>query len=146
MDEVIIPDVIEPILGWRSFHYGQDNDDAPWWPCSTTRAVLWYEGELEAKCDARGEHKAPQAGCTCGIYVSDKREVPADYSPILAVVELWGTVVKHDKGYRAQKARIKMLWSEEELTEIDEQTIREMCDRMNVPRLIGKDALADWNV
>lgn len=53
-------------------------------------------------------HDAPAIGCTCGFYA-----LPSDVEPwgegtdyVTLMVELSGSVIEHDKGYRAQHQRV----------------------------------------
>jgi hypothetical protein len=50
------------------------------------------------------DHYAPHDGCTCGIYATKSPEL-TDWCPgVYGEVYLWGTVVEHDFGWRAQYA------------------------------------------
>lgn len=79
------------------------------------RDVVWPRGRpMEARCVPGGEpprHRAPQPGCTCGIYSHHPhRAVEAlvgyrDHDSVLGVVEVWGRIEVHEDGFRAQRAR-----------------------------------------
>jgi hypothetical protein len=53
-------------------------------------------------------HEAPQAGCTCGVYAAKSlahlRTAGYTQYGIHGEVNLWGTVVEHETGWRAQFA------------------------------------------
>ena len=68
-------------------------------------------GRAEAAHDA---HDAPQANCTCGVYASRSfehlRTTGYVRYGIHREVNLWGTVVEHELGWRAQFAYPKTLF------------------------------------
>jgi hypothetical protein len=81
-----------------------------------------YEGDDVASCEKDkvgwggfsflGDHEVPDPRCTCGFYgVPHKhaKEVMADYQSgtfCRLEVELFGRVIKHERGYRAQRQRV----------------------------------------
>lgn len=55
-------------------------------------------------------HSAPSPGCTCGFYALKYRPGPARaITEALAEVELFGVVIEHENGYRAERQRILSL-------------------------------------
>jgi hypothetical protein len=59
-------------------------------------------------------HRAPREGCSCGFYAFKDLSLLAsqclpDDTIVFGRVELAGTVIEHDLGYRAEWARIKEL-------------------------------------
>jgi hypothetical protein len=59
---------------------------------------------------ARG-HEAPQYDCQCGFYATkEPDEQWATYSVVYGKVALWGRVIEHERGYRAQYAYPLELW------------------------------------
>ena len=106
-----IPDYISPIIGWRVWR----------WDASRLRSLNgkpWSSGQpLAAKCGAGNAHDAhepPQADCTCGVYAAKSldhlRQIGLDRYGVLGEVNLWGTVVEHELGWRAQFAYPKSLF------------------------------------
>ena len=117
-----VPDYIEPMLGWRVWHVEERGIT------SITRAIYWPERKpLEAQCYKAdllvdqinlgiGNHNAPHEDCTCGIYAtSDIHKVDriitqhnrARYRGkyrLLGIAALWGKVIEHREGWRAQYA------------------------------------------
>ena len=69
--------------------------------------------DLIAACDLV-EHIAPDVECTCGIHAADEpallwtylhgRDEPATVARVLGRVALWGRVVEHEHGWRAERA------------------------------------------
>ena len=72
-----------------------------------------------AKQDFRANHNSPGAECQCGIYATDRRSTAEEYGNILARVALWGKVVSHDLGYRAEFAYPQVLF-------VDDSSLSEM--------------------
>jgi len=107
---VSVPDYISPIVGWRVWRWDATG-------LKSLNGKPWSPGQpLAAKCGARNAHDAhepPQADCSCGVYASKSREHlrGTGYEPlgIGGEVHLWGTVVEHEFGWRAQFAYPKSL-------------------------------------
>jgi hypothetical protein len=63
---------------------------------------------MEAKCIASANHEAPQAHCSCGVYAAKSLEQLRHLGyagvGICGEVYLWGRVVEHSFGWRAQFA------------------------------------------
>jgi len=63
----------------------------------------WSYGTTEAKCHW-ADHQAPAMDCTCGLYATTS---PTVYiCSIGGRVELFGKIIVHEHGYRAQYARV----------------------------------------
>jgi RNA polymerase subunit RPABC4/transcription elongation factor Spt4 len=101
-----IPDYVSPVIGCRAWDWdGQQlkslNGEA--WP---------FNRVLSAKCP-KTVHQSPADDCSCGIYSAKSYEhLKSIYSPDCLVhgeVWLWGKVVEHDLGYRAEFAYPKSL-------------------------------------
>src|SRR4051812_35893805 len=110
------PDAIEPIRAWRVWRASIDGVAGH----ATLRSLAdrwtpWRPGEaLEARSPS-GAHLAPSAECTCGVYAHKTRTAAIKHAhtvagAILGEVELWGKVVEHEHGYRAQYATPRALW------------------------------------
>lgn len=109
------PDYISPIRSYRVWQWevaGLRSLNGEFWPPNKP---------LEANCrvcdfalgrsrygKVNGPHDAPYKTCTCGIYASKSlehlREYGYDRFRIHGRVSLWGTVVEHQRGWRAQYA------------------------------------------
>jgi len=103
-----VPDYISPIIGYRAWQ----------WDATGLRSLcgeLWHPGRpLAAGCNvsvrgmAHHVHDAPEMSCTCGIYAAkshaDLRSAGYTGFGIHGEVYLWGTVVEHELGWRAQSA------------------------------------------
>lgn len=103
----------DPIVGWRTWYVDREGDTllrSPSFP-----VFLWpARHRAEAAClgserRAQSDHYAPDVDCTCGLHAS--REAPPDaVSGSLSVltvtgqVSLWGLVIPHEHGWRAEYA------------------------------------------
>jgi hypothetical protein len=105
-----VPDYISPIIGYRVWRWNaaglRSLNGKPWSPCKP----------LAAKCGAgkaHDAHEVPQTDCTCGVYAAKNlehlRQFGYEGRGIHGEVYLWGTVVEHELGWRAQFAYPKSL-------------------------------------
>ena len=114
-----LPDLIEPIVGfrnWRVFRTGPAAGvlSSPYLP------VLWSEPVVRAECRRwrspedllREPHPAPHPDCGCGIraYQTPTGDFSkVDYRAVSGIVTLWGRI-EIDRGeMRAELARIEAL-------------------------------------
>jgi len=99
---------IEPIVAWRTWSLTGRSDGSslllrpvagrsrPWRPMHP----------VEAGCKHTRLHASPNLDCTCGLHgthgldILRRTRCPA----VLGRVALWGRVIEHDHGYRAQFA------------------------------------------
>lgn len=111
----------EPIEGWRAWRLRRTEDGlriAPttprpdWEPgvpihatCSGahTREYMIYNPELAEF------HRSPEPGCTCGIHAMKdprrlRRSRPGKTAGVIGTVAMWGRVIEHTKGWRAEFA------------------------------------------
>jgi hypothetical protein len=120
----IVPDGITPIEGLRIWTYTFDGargrldpvgvgdvGPSPWDGAGSTwvRAVC-----LRDDVFGPADHEVPSESCTCGFYAVKEL---AHLMPLFAIgatvvgrVELAGTVIEHEIGYRAARARILELF------------------------------------
>jgi hypothetical protein len=107
---VKIPDLISPIVGHRVWRWDTNG-------LKSLNGEPWSPGKpLAARCRAGNVHDAdepPQADCTCGVYAAKSldhlHKIGLDRYGVLGEVNLWGSVVEHELGYRAQFAYPKSL-------------------------------------
>jgi hypothetical protein len=108
---VKIPDLISPIIGHRVWRWDaaglRSLNGKPWSP----------RQPLAAKCGAGNAHDAhepPHFDCTCGVYAAKNiehlRQLGYEGRRIRGEVHLWGAVVEHELGWRAQFAYPKTLF------------------------------------
>lgn len=133
-EEVTVPDFMEPIVGWRFWLVNGDNHLTGWgnpsirghvWPCYEPSVAVhrgYYPCNGQVLChDRRNGVVASYNGC--GHYALKSIDMLSSivqdiicYSHakrerlIIGQVNLWGTIVEHTKGYRAQFAYPKMFF------------------------------------
>jgi hypothetical protein len=110
----------EPILGWRAWRLHRNEAGglriapttprADWEPgvamharCSGahTRMYMVFNPELEAA------HRSPEPGCTCGLHaMKDPARLArgSRSAGTIGRVAMWGRVIEHSKGWRAEFA------------------------------------------
>jgi hypothetical protein len=93
------------------------------------RAIM---GPFLQAADCTSAHEAPGQHCECGYWAVKTREqadaVRAAYSvPVYGRVQLWGRVIEHTEGDRAQHARILELFTH------TEDEARALSERYGVP-------------
>jgi len=114
----------EPIVGWRQWNFMY-----PHFLANLGYDTIYVPREkIEARCEQedQSEQQAPHLTCTCGIYAYKEkprllREIRNTYGRPLAPpfsglrlvygeINLWGKVIEHEDGYRAQFGYPKRLW------------------------------------
>jgi len=110
-----VPDYISPLVAYRVWQWDNTGLKSlcgePWHPAQplAARCRVYSAGTVVGRAEAAHDaHDAPQANCTCGVYASKSLEHLrttgyARYG-IHGEVNLWGTVVEHEQGWRAQLA------------------------------------------
>lgn len=96
----------EPILAWRAWALTgrRDGTDLLLRPVAG-RSRPWRPLEIaEAACKHARLHAAPNVDCSCGLHATHEADVlrRARCPAVLGRVALWGRVIEHDEGYRAQ--------------------------------------------
>lgn len=137
-----LPDVIEPIVGfrnWRIFRSGPAAHglSSPYLP------VLWSEPVVRADCrrwrspeDLLSEpHAAPHHDCGCGIRAyhaptSDFSKV--DYRAVSGIVTLWGRIEIDRDEMRAELARIEALGVYVRWSRRQQEAVREVAGNLGV--------------
>lgn len=118
-----VPDVAGVIVGWRTWRILGPRDYLNWKgePLLDSRAVWPRDGHLKARhvIDGRGDadHTAPDPHCVCGIYAvasatdlvgqpgAARRTSLLGGRSVAGKVALWGRVIEHEHGWRAEYAR-----------------------------------------
>jgi preprotein translocase subunit YajC len=105
-----IPDYISPVVGHRVWRWNEAG-------LKSLNGETWLPGQyLEARCRvapaarhiAEAANEVPHRKCTCGIYAAKDsahlREIGYADHGVCGEVYLWGTMVEHRLGWRAQFA------------------------------------------
>ena len=114
----------EPIVGWRQWNFMY-----PHFLANLRKDTIYVPREkIEARCEQEdhSEQQAPHLTCTCGIYAYKEKprllgEIRITYGRPMAPpvsglrlvygeINLWGKVIEHEDGYRAQFGYPKRLW------------------------------------
>ena len=118
--------VREPIVGWRQWNFmyphflanlGNDTIYVPREKIEAHCEQYSTPGTLALRKD-HSEQQAPHLICMCGIYAYKEkprllREIGKPNSGLRLVygeINLWGKVIEHEDGYRAQFGYPKRLW------------------------------------
>jgi hypothetical protein len=107
----------EPITGWRFWNLSEERMGPRLQPAGAGVDAWQPRRRVEARCGVpallrvgRNRHSAPDVRCRCGIHASRSLEViepsrPAwPPTPVVGTVALWGRIVEHERGWRAQFA------------------------------------------
>ncbi len=141
----LVPDRINPVIGWRMWRIANGaiwsiNVDHVRWPVRDILvARCWMRFQDKGETEVGWTiipHAAPQHSCGCGIYAG-VRELLTEYVQagyvfqhtehpvIFGEVSLWGVVVEHQRGWRAQIAyprsfRVPDEWAEDKYSGLTE--------------------------
>ena len=109
-----IPDYISPVVAYRVWRWKetlQSLNGEPWLPGRHVEARCRVA--LAARHTTEAVNEVPNRKCTCGIYAAKNsehlRRVGYADRGVCGEVYLWGTVVEHTLGWRAQFAYPKHL-------------------------------------
>jgi hypothetical protein len=99
----------DPLVGWRIWRL--ERRDGALTLVSMTRALAWPHREaMRARCGRFERHAAPDLSCRCGIYATGSVATLARSgvfdvdTAVVGTAALWGTVVDHELGARAEFA------------------------------------------
>jgi len=111
----------EPIRAYRAWRHRPPAQSArleSFGGQTTWTPKRWMRAECKVM-RAMGTHAAPASGCSCGIYATKDLALVAglrllavvgnETSVMIGIVELAGTIIEHDFGYRAEYARVAAL-------------------------------------
>lgn len=97
---------LEEVEGWRAWSVVER--DGAYVLSSLTRAEAWEPGRPFTATCSRNQHDAPAARCSCGVYAASDPNELAGLGRIagaaIGQVSLWGRLVEHSRGYRAEAA------------------------------------------
>lgn len=109
-----------PIVGYRAWRWKatglQSLNGSPWLPGRPLAASCGHPaGTFASRAEAaHGADQLPHVDCTCGVYAAKTlehlRQIGYAQRGIHGEVYLWGTVVEHKLGWRAQFAYPKSLF------------------------------------
>jgi len=122
-----IPDYISPIVGYRVWTWGTTGLKSlcgERWKPSQSLAARCKASTIVGRADVVHDVRdIPQANCTCGVYavkaLDHFRSAGYERFGIHGEVYLWGAVVEHELGWRAQFAYPKTLFLPSDLIPYD---------------------------
>lgn len=141
-----IPDLLEPIIGYRA------------WTVDATGKLLsansteWEPRQVHhAECKKSGggaDHRAPDLRCTCGMYAAKEPE-DMQFSKGSMFVwgrsALWGRVIIHAKGYRAEycyPVSLNLVVPPAQVTALGQESAEDLADliaaRYGCPVRVGR--------
>jgi hypothetical protein len=98
----------EPLIAWRTWALtGRHDGSQPLLRPVAGRARPWRPREIaEATCRGARFHRSPHVGCTCGLHGTHGFEIlrKTKNPAVLGRVAMWGRIVEHEHGYRAEFA------------------------------------------
>jgi hypothetical protein len=99
-----IPTFVEAVTAWRGWSLVEVAGELRL--SSLTRPEIWTPRAPHAASCAKGRTPTPQRRCRCGVYaaVSPEALVGLQSLPggVVGEVSLWGRVIEHGRGYRAE--------------------------------------------
>lgn len=139
-----IPDYISPVIGYRVWRWNktglQSLNGEPWLPDRPVEARCRVAPAARHMRVAETAKEVPDRNCTCGVYaaknVEHLRQVGYADRGVCGEVYLWGTVVEHTLGWRAQFAYPKHLVLPLDLLPF---TLAELNERLHVLIAFGTD-------
>jgi hypothetical protein len=132
-----VPDVAEPLLGFRSWVWDGAHkmltsvvaSGTMWAPGKDQRAICTHGG--------RKAHPAADPECTCGIYAAADIPAAAPYTGVsncFGLVYGWGEhVVPADNGFRAEYARIAAIFEVVREISLEPSHLRRIAKLYGVP-------------
>jgi hypothetical protein len=145
--EVVAPDLIQPVVGYREWVLIGDELLSP------LARTPWVAGPMRAEClpscrEARGlwrrasphQGPAPDPGCVCGLYAffaPGRRRGRERLALARGAVVLWGRIELHQRGMRAEYARIVTLALPSSRRSAD--AVRRVAERLDVDAVPARE-------
>lgn len=118
---MIVPDYISPLVAYRIWQWDATGlrslNGERWVPCQPLHAVCRADACGSIAGLSKTTHNAaelPGFNCTCGVYAAKTtehlRQCGYKRFAVHGEVYLWGKVVEHERGWRAQHAYPKTLF------------------------------------
>ncbi len=139
----VVPDRIEPVVAYRAWNVINNNPDflyscgwscAQWKPNEILTAI--HDGYSSNSLVCRGMDRCPGSTASrvkCGIYgMKIPRTIPFGNSVFwetIGEVYLWGLIIEHEKGYRAEYAYPKCLY----LVGVNDKQIKMIASNYRIP-------------
>ena len=99
-----IPTFVEAVTAWRGWSLVEVDGELRL--SSLTRPEVWTPRAPHAASCPKGRTPTPQRRCRCGVYAAVSPEALAGLRAlpggVVGEVSLWGRVIEHGRGFRAQ--------------------------------------------
>jgi hypothetical protein len=99
-----VPTFVEAVTAWRGWSLVEVDGELRL--SSLTRPEVWTPRAPHAASCAKGRTPTPQRRCRCGVYAANSPEALAGLRSlpggVVGEVSLWGRVIEHGRGYRAE--------------------------------------------
>jgi len=99
-----IPTFVEAVTAWRGWSLVEVDGELRL--SSLTRPEVWTPRAPHAASCPKGRTPTPQRRCRCGVYATVSPEALAGLHSlpggVVGEVSLWGRVIEHGRGFRAQ--------------------------------------------
>ncbi|KKL74741.1 hypothetical protein LCGC14_2061860 [marine sediment metagenome] len=135
----VVPDRIEPVVAYRIWRFYPTSHllHSYGWTSQVWITMVGKEAYHVSYSDTFSPHNIDQcpgsqcSGVKCGIYGLKERIMPYDWAigEIVGEVYLWGLIVEHELGYRAEYAYPKCLY----LDGAKDDTIRMIASNYRIP-------------
>jgi len=97
---------IDAVVAWRGWSLVEEEGEIRL--SSLTRAESWMPRAPHAASCSKGRRPTPQRRCRCGVYATTTPEALGGLRSlpggVVGEVSLWGRVIEHGQGYRAEVA------------------------------------------
>ena len=97
---------IDAVVAWRGWSLVEEEGEVRL--SSLTRAESWRPRAPHAASCSKGRRPTPQRRCRCGVYATTTPEALGGLRSlpggVVGEVSLWGRVIEHGQGYRAEVA------------------------------------------
>jgi hypothetical protein len=131
-----VPDVAEPLLGFRSWAWDNTHKMLT---LVVQSGTMWPPGQDQHAVCPHKNHPAADPGCTCGIYAATEIPAAAPYTGVghcFGLVYGWGEhVVPAASGFRAEYARIAAIFAVVREVSLDLPHLRRIAQLYQVPLL-----------
>lgn len=113
--QIIVPDYLSPVVGYRAWEWNSMGlfsiCNIPWEPGEANKAhcIMTRNGPGWISPSATFDHHSPSEECTCGLYAAKNLQHLDSlgylkHRVIHGEVNLWGKIIEHRAGYRAEYA------------------------------------------
>ena len=107
MSGVPLDTVVEPIIGWRGWFLRVSAFGPELVPAGAGRGGWPWRAPMTARCAEGREHRSPDPSCGCGLSAFKPETAHRSRRsrfPVIGTVSMWGRIVEHQHGWRAEHA------------------------------------------